>query len=393
MGDAYDQLSEEASRIAPGSDGVVFLPAMQGAMAPEWNGAARGVFYGLTLAHTRDHMTRAILEGSAFGLRDILEAMKAAGLGVRRLTIVGGGAKGPLWRQIKADVTGLPVRVPESVETTATGAAILAAVGSGVHGTVADAVKSFVSFRPEEHEPDPAARDAYDEAYSRYRDVYFALKPVFATRSSVTQSSSSRSMSSRRFARRSMTVPIASRIPSGALSTRPSSSSRASLMRCSASSSAWRVSALGFSRYASKAASASSTVSRTRATASRTGPSSPIASTRSSIAFVASRNSSVRPLSEKHADSKTHSTIRLTLLMPDPYPRTGAGKRYPRSKYRISSQSVTVLLSKMTCSCWAMFSRWPNTKSPNASRITSDRSISAIASCNEDGTRSASFDS
>jgi xylulokinase len=179
LGDAYDQLSDEASRIAPGSDGVVFLPAMQGAMAPEWNGAARGVFFGLTLAHTRDHMTRAILEGSAFGLRDILEAMKAAGLGVRRLTIVGGGAKGPLWRQIKADVTGLPVRVPESVETTATGAAILAAVGSEVHATVAEAVKSFVSFRPEEHEPDPGAREAYDEAYRRYRDVYFALKPVF----------------------------------------------------------------------------------------------------------------------------------------------------------------------------------------------------------------------
>ena len=84
--------------------------------------------------------------------------MKDAGLDVRRLTIVGGGAKGPLWRQIKADVTGLRP-VPESVETTATGAAILAAVGSGVHATVSDAVKAFVAFRPEEHEPDPAARD------------------------------------------------------------------------------------------------------------------------------------------------------------------------------------------------------------------------------------------
>jgi xylulokinase len=179
LGDAYDQLSEEASRIPAGSDGLVFLPAMQGAMAPEWNGAARGVFYGLTLAHTRDHMTRAILEGSAFALRDILEAMGAAGLGVRRLTIVGGGAKGPLWRQIKADVTGLPVRVPESVETTATGAAILAAVGSGVHASVAEAVDGFVAFRPEEHEPDPAAREVYDEAYRRYRALYFALVPVF----------------------------------------------------------------------------------------------------------------------------------------------------------------------------------------------------------------------
>jgi xylulokinase len=154
---------------------------MQGAMAPEWNGAARAVFYGLTLAHTRDHMTRAILEGSAFALRDILEAMKAAGLDVRRLTIVGGGAKGPLWRQIKADVTGLPVRVPESVETTATGAAILAAVGAGLHASIAEAVDAFVSYRPESHDPDPDAAGAYDEAYARYRAVYAALRPVFGT--------------------------------------------------------------------------------------------------------------------------------------------------------------------------------------------------------------------
>jgi xylulokinase len=157
----------------------VFLPCMQGAMAPEWNGAARGTFYGLTLAHTRDHMTRALLEGSAFALRDILEAMLGAGLAVRRLTIVGGGAKGELWRQIKADVTGLPVRVPVSVETTATGAAILAAVGAGVHASVAEAVDAFVAYRPEEHLPDPAASEAYEEAYRRYRDVYFALRPVF----------------------------------------------------------------------------------------------------------------------------------------------------------------------------------------------------------------------
>ena len=181
LGDAYDFLSKEASTVPAGAEGLVFLPCMQGAMAPEWNGAARGVFYGLTLAHTRAHMTRAVLEGSAFGLRDILEAMRNSGLETRRLTIVGGGAKGPLWRQIKSDVTGLPVRVPTSVETTATGAAILAAVGAGVHATVADAVDAFVSYQPEEHEPDPETREAYDDAYRRYRDVYFALKPTFAT--------------------------------------------------------------------------------------------------------------------------------------------------------------------------------------------------------------------
>ena len=105
--------------------------------------------------------------------------MRGAGLDVRRLTIVGGGAKGPLWRQIKADVTGLPVRVPTSVETTAAGAAILAAVGAGMHADVGDAVGAFVSFRPDEHEPDPANREAYDAAYGLYREVYFALRPVF----------------------------------------------------------------------------------------------------------------------------------------------------------------------------------------------------------------------
>jgi xylulokinase len=178
-GDAYDLLTAPAAGVPPGAEGLVYLPCMQGAMAPEWNGAARGVFYGLTLAHTRAHMTRALLEGSAFALRDILEAMRAAGLEVRRLTIVGGGAKGALWRQIKADVTGLPVRVPSSVETTATGAAILAALGSGVHAGVAEAVDAFVSYRPEEHRPDPERHAAYADAYRRYRDVYFALKPVF----------------------------------------------------------------------------------------------------------------------------------------------------------------------------------------------------------------------
>jgi xylulokinase len=117
-------------------------------------------------------MTRAMLEGSAFALRDILEAMRDAGLDPRRLTIVGGGAKGALWRQIKADVTGLPVRVPTSVETTATGAAILAAVGAGIHGDVAEAVAAFVAYQPEAHQ-------AYGDAYRRDREVYFALKPVF----------------------------------------------------------------------------------------------------------------------------------------------------------------------------------------------------------------------
>jgi xylulokinase len=175
----YDAICAAAVEVPPGAKGLIFLPCMQGAMAPEWNGAARGVFYGLSLAHTKPHMTRALLEGSAFALRDILEAMTNAGLDVRRLTIVGGGAKGALWRQIKADVTGLQVRVPVNIETTATGAAILAAVGAGVLPTVEDAVSVFVRYRPDEHVPDPERHAIYDAAYRHYREVYFALKPVF----------------------------------------------------------------------------------------------------------------------------------------------------------------------------------------------------------------------
>jgi xylulokinase len=179
-GDAYDLLVGEAGGVPPGADGLVFLPCMQGAMAPEWNGAARGAFCGLSLAHSRAHMTRAVLEGSAFALRDILEAMRGAGLAVRRITMVGGGAKSALWRRIKADVTGLPVRIPENVETTAAGAAILAAVGSGVLGSVSEAVATFVRHRPEEDEPDPANGELYERAYARYRDTYFALRQTFA---------------------------------------------------------------------------------------------------------------------------------------------------------------------------------------------------------------------
>jgi sugar (pentulose or hexulose) kinase len=85
----------------------------------------------------------------------------------------------PLWRQIKADVTGLPVRVPRNVETTAAGAAIIAAVGSGECPGIGQAVASFVTFEPDEHEPDAENRDAYEDAYRLYREVYFALKPVF----------------------------------------------------------------------------------------------------------------------------------------------------------------------------------------------------------------------
>jgi sugar (pentulose or hexulose) kinase len=104
--------------------------------------------------------------------------MRAAGIELRELRVVGGGAKSRLWNQIKADVTGLQVNVPEITETTALGAAFLALVGMGAYATLSEASQDIVKIR-ECINPDPAAQSAYTEAYERYRQTYFTLLPVF----------------------------------------------------------------------------------------------------------------------------------------------------------------------------------------------------------------------
>jgi len=177
-GETYATLDSEAARIPPGAEGLTFLPSLMGALTPTWNEAARGTFAGFTLAHTRGHFIRALLEGSAYAVRDISTQMQAAGIELRELRVVGGGAKGRLWNQIKADVTGLPVTVPEMIETTALGAAFLALVGIGAYATLSEASAHIVHIR-ERFDPDQAVQSIYAEAYARYRQTYFALLPVF----------------------------------------------------------------------------------------------------------------------------------------------------------------------------------------------------------------------
>jgi xylulokinase len=177
-GESYAVLDIEASRVPPGAEGLTFLPSLMGAMAPTWNESARGTYAGFTLAHTRGHFFRALLEGSAYAVRDITTQMQRAGMELRELRVVGGGAKSPLWNQIKADVTGLQVNVPEITETTALGAAFLALVGIGAFASLTEASEQIVKIR-ERTEPDPATASMYTEAYERYRQTYFALLPVF----------------------------------------------------------------------------------------------------------------------------------------------------------------------------------------------------------------------
>jgi xylulokinase len=175
---AYGLLDGEAAAVSPGAAGLIFLPCLMGAMTPTWNEAARGVFSGFTLAHSRGHFARAILEGSAYAVRDITDRMQASGLRLQELRVVGGGARSRLWNQIKADVTGLPVAVPYTTETTALGAALLALVGSGAFDSLSAAGQRTVRL-DNRFEPQPAAQATYGEAYARYRETYFSLLPLF----------------------------------------------------------------------------------------------------------------------------------------------------------------------------------------------------------------------
>ncbi|MEP7357316.1 MAG: FGGY family carbohydrate kinase [Anaerolineales bacterium] len=174
---AYARLDALAEAVPPGAEGLIFLPSLMGATSPTWNEAARGAFAGFTLAHTRAHFTRAVLEGSAYAVRAITDQLQSLGLAPREMRVMGGGAKSALWNQIKADVTGLPVGVPQATETTALGAALLALVGCGAYASLAKACPRVVKIQ-QHFEPRPQTQAAYADAYGRFRRVYSALEPV-----------------------------------------------------------------------------------------------------------------------------------------------------------------------------------------------------------------------
>jgi xylulokinase len=177
--DVYELLNSLARGAPPGADGVSWVPALSGAMTPEWNPRARAGWFGLTAAHGRAHMARALLEGNALALRDVVEAIAAAGHRLTSLVCVGGGARGDLLLGIRAHVTGLSVCRPHDVETTARGAAMLAAAGAGLHDTVADAARAMAGPRADPIQPEPALRAVYDALHARHVRLYAALRPLF----------------------------------------------------------------------------------------------------------------------------------------------------------------------------------------------------------------------
>ncbi len=177
-GEDYGQFVAKAGDIPVGSDGLLFLPYLTGERTPYPDPLARGAFVGLTVRHTLNHLTRAVLEGVSFGLRDSFELMKEAGLaGVSQVRVTGGGARSPLWRQILADVLGAELVTVNSEEGAAYGAALLAATGAGVFPSVEEACDQTIQITGSTKPGGNGAR--YDAYYQEYRALYPALKPSF----------------------------------------------------------------------------------------------------------------------------------------------------------------------------------------------------------------------
>ena len=161
-------LVDEATAVAPGADGVTFLPYLQGERTPHRDASLRAAFTGLSLAHTRAHMTRAVLEGVCFALRDSVEILRELGVAPEALLLTGGGAKSALIRQLQADIFGLPVQTVNREEGGAYGAALLAAVGAGAFPDLKAAVQRTLTRHPAAV-PNAATHDAYDRIYARFR--------------------------------------------------------------------------------------------------------------------------------------------------------------------------------------------------------------------------------
>ncbi len=177
--DSYAALADEAAGIAPGADGLFFLPHLAGERTPHMNPAARGVFFGLTLRHDRAHLARAVMEGVVFSLRQGLELIKSLGVPVNRVVASGGGTRHPLWLRLQGDIYNEAVYQTRTEEAAAFGAALLGGVAAGLFASVDDACAATVSMSDVVAEPDPANVTLYDELYHQYTQLYPALSAQF----------------------------------------------------------------------------------------------------------------------------------------------------------------------------------------------------------------------
>ena len=171
----YEELVAAAAAVPPGAQGLLFLPYLTGERTPHLDPEARGAFFGLTIQHGLPHLTRALMEGVVFSLRDSLEIMRGLAVPIEEVRATGGGARSPLWRQLQADVYGTPIRRTLVDEGPAFGAALLGGVAAGVWASVEEACR-HVRLRDEVTAPDPARAERYQKLYEVYRSLYPATR-------------------------------------------------------------------------------------------------------------------------------------------------------------------------------------------------------------------------
>jgi xylulokinase len=174
-GRSYEELTALAGQVAPGSDGLLWAPYLFGERTPHLDPNARAAFVGITASTTAAHFVRAVLEGVAFSLKDTFTLFAELGIPVQKIRLGGGGARGPLWRQIQADVYGHAVELLEAEEGGAFGAALLAGTGVGVWPTVEAACEATVRAA---QVIEPKHAEAMAEGYARYRRMYPALRTI-----------------------------------------------------------------------------------------------------------------------------------------------------------------------------------------------------------------------
>ncbi|MDI3548627.1 MAG: xylulokinase [Halanaerobiales bacterium] len=175
--DSFDLLLEGIEKIPPGSNGIIFLPYLNGAGTPYMDHKAKGAFIGLTANHNKKEIVRSIIEGVTFGIRECLETISKVGIDIREVIISAGGAKNPKWRQIQADIYNKKVSTLKVTDTSPLGAAILATVGLGKFKTIQEASRFYVK-RNEELIPNQRNKDIYNYLFNIYRKVYSSLKEI-----------------------------------------------------------------------------------------------------------------------------------------------------------------------------------------------------------------------
>jgi xylulokinase len=172
-GASFEQLVGEASAVPAGSEGLLLLPYFAGERTPIFDPHARGVVAGLTLRHGRGHLFRAVYEGIAYGVRQIVEFLEHEDDPIQRIVAVGGGTQGGLWTQIVSDVTGREQHVPAQTIGASYGDALLAAIGNGIVPPETDWATAGSVVRPR-----PEVREVYNSLYAGYEELYPATAPI-----------------------------------------------------------------------------------------------------------------------------------------------------------------------------------------------------------------------